>query len=79
MDDKKKKISKIDNNVSTSLFDDTTKKHKEGIFGKMLNMITPTSSVFTDNDVENIFNNENENEQKDIYNTPAIKRKLVNE
>ena len=45
----------------------------------MLNMITPTSSVFTDNDVENIFNNENENEQKDIYNTPAIKRKLVNE
>ena len=79
MDDKKKKISKTDNNVSNSLFDDTTKKHKEGIFGKMLNMITPTSSVFTDNDVENIFNNENENEQKDIYNTPAIKRKLVNE
>ena len=45
----------------------------------MLNMITPTSSVFTDNDVENIFKSENENNQDDIYNTPAIKRKLVNE
>ena len=48
-------------NITADLFDETAKKHKEGIFGKMLNMITPTSSVFTDNDVENIFNNENEN------------------
>ena len=64
-----------DNGKQSGLFDINIKKKKKGLLSKIADVFG-TASLVSANEIENVFADNSNEEENDIYTTPAIKRKI---